>query len=311
MKSVSFLSIISLSFFVSCSSENEDDRNTGISYSDELTECYATLETYVDNGLKATVERTNSSYKMSWTEHDVFKAHHEEVGMCKYGCLCEADFERIGSKAVKVASSGTMKKPDDQHVVFAYYPSSGCKEYLGDGSFRVELPDQNFRSETTIDDAMAPMACLTKTGTFSFLNVAGILRIVLKPMAGDLKQVVKSVSISSDINMSGLATVHIDKNTGIPSLEMDPVQGEPLPLKLKCGSGVELNANKSFMFIVPPYDYKYLVVTVETENNKTSYKIVPQSPFSIGRAKSLYFNKSLNLTLTPSGIKGDPNDIAD
>lgn len=312
--------------FYNCSNE-ETRENTSIHYGNELDVCEATIEGLPTEELKSYVVRNGVDYSMSWKLGDQFVAHHESLsGTCTSTssgktAVCDATYERQLYKGTEQPRkiSGFLLEPTPEHIVYAYYPAKYCKQYLGNGRFKVTMPgmvdpelnlEQIYVSPDSICSDLYPMACVTDSKTFSFKNVAGVFHVKL--VAKEPGLIVKSVSISSsEINMSGDAVVSIDKNTKIPTLVMDPVVGDPLPVKMVFKKEVEIstdgNKPTDALFVIPPYKFSKnsMTISVETQKGICTYNI--SSGFDIPRNSSWAFKKNLLLTLSAggTGIEGD------
>ncbi|MCQ2193239.1 MAG: hypothetical protein MJZ23_10355 [Paludibacteraceae bacterium] len=274
MKKLLLLALPLLAMAVSCSNDCEEDFVS----EPNVDEGYAYIHSSdsIDKSLRTTFTLSDDVYHCQWTLVDSF-ALCDSWGT-KGSIYSNAKYS-IPNKFARVG--GDRPKTDPGTVYYTYYPAKGYRDWLGNGTMKIALPDtQYYNPNGTVSEEAYPIYGMTeKAGEWHFYNAASFVVLRLKTNIGIAT--VKTIRLSADNNLSGSAAVTVSKENIKPTLVMDETEvGNSRKVVLNCGKGVGINStNLKFFYVVIPYGtHKNLNIEVELAEGYKQKKFVAELP---------------------------------
>ena len=270
MRRVIFAVLVAL-LVASCSKFDQQDALPEVEYG-QLRACFAEqTRTYVEG------ERF-----LRWHERDELSVFYGNAINNKYRFNGKTgDSEGTFALIIDGSATGT-NTPIDR--IYALYPRDVSAEWVGNGSFRYNLPTMQYYLAESFgqnSNAMVAVTEGTSDDLLMFKNVCGYLKVQLY---GDAT--VKSMTLKTNAGekISGLAYVTAEYGKD-PAVSM--AGGGANLITLNCGDGVVLSKEKQnptdFWFVVPPTTFSEgITVTATDVNGKTLTKST-SSRFAIGR----------------------------
>ena len=270
MRRVIFAVLVAL-LVASCSKFDQQDALPEVEYG-QLRACFAEqTRTYVEG------ERF-----LRWHERDELSVFYGNAINNKYRFNGKTgDSEGTFALIIDGSATGT-NTPIDR--IYALYPRDVSAEWVGNGSFRYNLPtEQYYLAESFGQNSNAMVAVTegTSDDLLMFKNVCGYLKVQLY---GDAT--VKSMTLKTNAGekISGLAYVTAEYGKD-PAVSMDG--GGVNMITLSCGDGVVLSKEKQsptdFWFVVPPTTFSEGITVTATDVNGKTFTKSTSSRFAIGR----------------------------
>ena len=270
MRRVIFAVLVAL-LVASCSKFDQQDALPEVEYG-QLRACFAEqTRTYVEG------ERF-----LRWHERDELSVFYGNAINNKYRFNGKTG-DSEGTFALILDGSATGTNTPIDHI-YALYPRDVSAEWVGNGTFRYNLPTvQYYLAESFGQNSNAMVAVTegTSDDLLMFKNICGYLKVQLY---GDAT--IKSMTLQTNAGekISGLAYVTAEYGKD-PAVSM--AGGGANLITLNCGDGVVLSKEKQnptdFWFVVPPTTFSEgITVTATDVNGKTLTKST-SSRFAIGR----------------------------
>ena len=270
MRRVIFAVLVAL-FVASCSKFDQQDALPEVEYG-QLRACFAEqTRTYVEG------ERF-----LRWHERDELSVFYGNAINNKYRFNGKTG-DSEGTFALILDGNATGTNTPLDHI-YALYPRDVSAEWVGNGSFRYNLPTMQYYLAESFgqnSNAMVAVTEGTSDDLLMFKNICGYLKVQLY---GDAT--IKSMTLQTNAGekISGLAYVTAEYGKD-PAVSM--AGGGANLITLNCGDGVVLSKEKQnptdFWFVVPPTTFSEgITVTATDVNGKTLTKST-SSRFAIGR----------------------------
>lgn len=210
-----------------------------------------------DNALtKTTLNGSDADgYDVVWSSGDDFRLLYKYSRMYSYwGYLTYSISSNPGTTSADFSTTDSFKSEDFSKPAVSFYPASLVPDGI-DGN-TTSVPGPLFwpavQEYTTGTATLCPMVSLNTdpSGTFTFKNIGGILRLTVKGSGR-----ITSIRISSDKKMSGSFNFYTDKDP-VEIVMQEDGEGEDGSIVLDCGEGVQLSeSGVDFHFNVPAGTY--------------------------------------------------------
>ena len=303
MKHYLLLSILALTFMVSC--QNEELIEAPLQVGDKM-EVSATL---VDESQTRT-QHSSDFKKVLWSENDAISVFtigeescHDRYYLTKGVGTTSAKFQ--WDKSYNGTIIGGVEGEDSKEDVFyvGVYPfmeGTSVKVSIDSYEINTMIPTNQKYAENSFGQeafVMVGVDLINSKPNIAFKNVGTIL---IFPLNGNAT--IQSVTLKSETcKIAGSAVVTVSaENNFIPSTDMSNGENE---ITLSCGEGVQLKGEEytNFCFVLAPGTYDDLVVKfTDTYGNYFEQKI--ENPKSKEMKRSMSYNMP-KMTFYPQGTE--------
>lgn len=179
---------------------------------------------------------------------------------------------RTGANSKNGTFAGEIQESE---TYYAIYPHSE-ENRLTDGNIQITIPNIQKYSSNNIYQGTLPMYATSSNSEFEFVNLCGILQLLLKG-----NSYIKKIEIISDNYITGPATIDIKNNSNsIPTINFNTEQDCEKVMVLDCSENpVRLNDDKASVFniVLPPSkdNQSILNVIIYDINDKSISKSIP------------------------------------
>lgn len=283
MKNIVLMISAAMTICIACTKQENPENNLPEQTKEDF---YAYVE-----GIDGTKTSSDSDYRITWSEKDCLSIFEGSTIPDKYTLADDAAGTKSCRFEYTASGSGGFGSGMELGHTIAYYPYSenvSCLSGIGSGTYLLEvsLPETQIYSPGSVGNNALPMAAVAEKEIrdLMFNHICGVLKLQIKGNTS-----VKTIRLNGHSNerLSGEASVTVDSDGSMPSLEMKEEASQYVTLD--CGEGVELNTSEAtdFLIVVPPVSFKsgFTITITDTKGNSLEFNTYEKNP--IGRAEVL------------------------